>query len=94
MSVTTKLDILKALQEYGVVSKKDLPKAFQEYGVATKDDVDTVILHSERRTAIRLTKVKNDLAQRIANLAVAKAERNKVERIEKRVDTLENFQYA
>lgn len=94
MQKNTKLELLEALKEYGVLTKDLLPTALKEYGVATKTDLHTEILKSEKRTAIRLTKVKNDLAGRIVNVAVAKEERSKVEKIEKRVSTLENFVYA
>lgn len=74
--------------------KVELLEALKDYGVVTRSEMSSEILKSERRTAIRLTKVKNDLAERIANLAVSKEERSKVEKIEKRVTTLENFQFA
>lgn len=98
MTVLTKNDLVKVLSDYGVISKSNLSEALKEYGVVTRSELKSVlnseILKSERRTAIRLTKVKNDLAERIANLAVSKEERSKVEKIEKRVTTLENFQFA
>lgn len=83
MQKSTKTEILEALKEYGVVTHSELKSVLRDE-----------ILKSERRTAIRLTKVKNDLANRIANVAVAKEERSKVEKIEKRMTTLENFAYA
>ena len=105
--VISKNNLQAALNEYGVVAKNDLSNALKEYGVVTqselkrelsnyptKDDLKLEILKSERRTAIRLTRVKNDLAIRIANVAVAKEERSVVEKLEKRVTTLENFQFA
>lgn len=98
MTALTKNDLVKVLSDYGVISKSNLSEALKEYGVVTRSELKSVlnseIVKSERRTAIRLTKVKNDLAERIANLAIAKEERNKVEKIEKRVTTLENFQFA
>ncbi len=98
MTALTKNDLVKVLSDYGVISKSNLSEALKEYGVVTRSELKSVlnseILKSERRTAIRLTKVKNDLAGRIANLAVAKEERSKVEKIEKRVTILENFQFA
>lgn len=80
--------------KYDKSIKVELLEALKEYGVVTRSELSSEILKSERRTAIRLTKVKNDLAERVANLAVAKEERSKVEKIEKRVTTLENFQFA
>lgn len=81
-------------KDFTEILKGELPQILSDYGVVTKIDLKQEILRSERRTAIRLTKVKNDLAQRIASVAVAKEERAKVERIEKRVTTIENFIYA
>ncbi len=94
----TKLDLLKTLRE-------ELPSILSNYGVVTKTELHTEILASEKRTDIKLkklersltikiTKAKNDVADRIANVALAKEERTKVERIDKRVTTLENFVYA
>ena len=80
--------------DFKEILKSDLPKILSDYGVVTKTDLKQEILKSERRTAIRLTKVKNDLANRIANLALAIEERSKVDKIEKRVNTLENFQFS
>lgn len=77
-------------KDFVEILKSELPTILDRYGVVTKVD----LIKSERRTAIKLTKVKNDLANRIANVAVAKAERNKVEKLENRVTTLENFQYS
>lgn len=74
--------------------KTEILEALSEYGVLTRTELKAEILKSEKRTAIRLKKVKSDLADRIADVAVAKAERSKVNDIEKRVVTLENFQFA
>lgn len=84
MANLTKADLLQIFKEYGVVSKKDMR------GLATKHDLAKV----ERSLAIKITKSKNDLANRIANVAIAKEERSKVGKLEKRVTTLENFQFA
>lgn len=92
MAKSIKTEIFEALKEYGVVTQSELKKQLSNY--PTKVDLKIEILKSERRTAIRLTKVKSDLAQRIAGVAVAKEERAKVERIDKRVTTIENFIYA
>lgn len=105
MQKTTKSELFEALKEYGVLTKKDLPVIFNEYGVVTKKDLRAEISASESRTdlklnklerslTIKITKSKNDLAERIANVAIAKEERSKVERIDKRVTTLENFQFT
>jgi len=88
--VVSKKDMPNLLQEYGVVSKKDMPNLFKEYGVATKKD----LIKLERSLSIKITKSKYDLAGRIANVAIAKEEHSKVEKIEKRVATLENFQFV
>ena len=90
MASLTKSDLLQIFKEYGVVSKKDMPNLFKEYGVATKKD----LIKLERSLSIKITKSKYDLAGRIANVAIAKEERSKVEKIEKRVATLENFQFV
>lgn len=81
-------------KDFTEILKSEIPQILSEYGVVTHTGLKQEILKSERRTAIRLTKVKNDLADRIANLALAKEERSKVERIDKRVTTLENFQFV
>ena len=75
-------------------SLKNLATTDSLKNLVTKEDLKTEILKSEKRTALRITKAKKDLAGRIANLGVAKEERNVVERIERRVTTLENFVYA
>ncbi|MEK7100231.1 MAG: hypothetical protein AAB872_00290 [Patescibacteria group bacterium] len=88
--VISRENLAEALKEYGVLTKKDMPAIFKDYGVATQNDLTRL----ERSLTIKITKSKNDLAGRIANVALAKEERSKVERIEKRVVTLENFAYA
>lgn len=89
-----KSELPKVLSSYGAITKTNLSDALKDYGAVTKTDLKQEILKSERRTAIRLTKVKNDLSNRIVNVAIAKEERSKVEKLEKRLTTLENFQFA
>jgi polyhydroxyalkanoate synthesis regulator phasin len=88
--VVSKKDMPNLLQDYGVFSKKDMPNLLKDYGVTTKKDLTKL----ERSLSLKITKSKNDLANRIANVAVAKAERNKVEKLENRLTTLENFQFS
>ena len=90
MQKTIKTEILEALKEYGVLTKADMPAIFKEHGVVTQKDLTRL----ERSLTIKITKSKNDLAERIANVALAKEERSKVEKLDKRVTTLENFQFA
>lgn len=42
----------------------------KEAGFATKSDVDSSVLASERRLKLRIGQVRNDLAARIAKVAV------------------------
>ncbi len=90
MAPLTKSDLIQIFKDYGVVSKKDMPNLLKDYGVTTKKDLTKL----ERSLSLKITKSKNDLANRIANVAVAKAERNKVEKLENRLTTLENFQFS
>ena len=90
MVKSTKSEILEALKEYGVATKTDL--VILEKKIDVKMDLKLKKL--ERSLTIKITKAKNDLAGRIANVALAKEERSKVEKIESRVTTLENFVYA
>ena len=48
-----------------------MPAIFKDYGVATQNDLTRL----ERSLTIKITKSKNDLAGRIANVALAKEER-------------------
>lgn len=100
-----KSELPQILGTYGVITKTNLSGALKEYGVTTQKDLvslekkidvkmDLKLKKLERSLTIKITKSKNDLAQRIASVAVAKEERAKVERIEKRVTTIENFIYA
>lgn len=79
-----KSELPLALKDYGVLTKKDITH------LASKDDLKRV----ERSLTIKITKSKNDLAQRVATVAVAKEERSKVEKIDSRVTTLESFVYS
>lgn len=99
--VLTKKDMPVIFQEYGVATKSDLHTEILASEKRTdlklanlKTEIKKDLTRLERSLTIKITKSKNDLADRIANLAVAKEERSKVERIEKRVTTLENFVYA
>jgi len=49
--------------------------------IATKDDLRSEILASERRLKLRIGKVRNDLAGRIANLALTTPTRKEFEEI-------------
>lgn len=96
-----KNELPQILSGYGVVTKTNLSETLGEYGVATQKDlvvlenkIDSKLKKLERSLTIKITKCKNDIAERIANVAIAKEERSKVEKLEKRVITLENFQFA
>lgn len=84
LPVLLKSELPLALKDYGVLTKKDITH------LASKDDLKRV----ERSLTIKITKSKNDLAQRVATVAVAKEERSKVEKIDSRVTTLESFVYS
>ena len=56
MANLNKLEILEALNEYRVVTQNDLK------GLVTKRDLDRL----ERSLTVKITKSKNDLANRIA----------------------------
>lgn len=90
MAKSTKSEILEALKEYGVLTKKDMPDIFKEHGVATQRDLNRL----ERSLTIKITKSKNDLADRIANLGLNKAQATRVDKIEKRVKDIETFIYV
>jgi len=63
-------NLIGAMKDAGFATKTDMPSILKEYGVATKDDVENSVLASERRMKLRLGKVRNDLAQRIAKVAI------------------------
>lgn len=62
------------MKNAGFVTKSDFPKILNQYGVATKSDVQNTVrsemLASERRLKLRIGKIRNDLAQRIATVAI------------------------
>lgn len=94
MTKSIKTEMLEALKEYGVVTHTELKFVVKDEILKSEKRTDFKLKKLERSLAIKITKSKNDLSDRIANLALAKEERNKVERIEKRVQTIENFLYA
>ncbi|AKM83659.1 hypothetical protein A2422_02175 [Candidatus Woesebacteria bacterium RIFOXYC1_FULL_31_51] len=76
------------------LTKIDLIKAFKEYGVVTQDGLKIEISRSEKRTAIRITKAKNDLSQRIAEVAINESSVRRVDKLEERVSNLESMKFA
>ena len=96
-----KSELPQVLSDYGVVTKTELKQEIVASEKRTdlklnslRIEIKKDLTKLERSLAVKITKSKKDLAERIANLAVAKEERSKVEKIEKRVTTLENFQFA
>jgi len=63
------------------LTKKELVSTLKEMKITTKDDLRSEILASERRLKLRIGKVRNDLAGRIANLALTTPTRKEFEEI-------------
>jgi hypothetical protein len=74
MQKSTKLEVLQALKEYGVVTKSDLHTEILASEKRTdlkinslKMEIKKDLNKLERSLTIKITKSKNDLANRVAN---------------------------
>lgn len=76
------------------LTKADIVGILKDYGVTTQSDLDSKLKTLERSLTIKITKSKNDLAGRIANLGMSKAQADRVQKIENRVQDIETFIYV
>ena len=94
VKVVTQPDLDSTLKKMGVATKDDL-KDFATKGdiknFATKDDLKDFatkdsILASERRIKLRIGKVRNELAQRIAQLATSTPTAREFDKLKRKVE--------
>ncbi len=78
----TKTELIRTLKDLKIVTQPELATTLKEMGVATKND----ILASERRLKLRMGKMKNELATRIANLALTTPTSKEFEELKRKVE--------